>query len=202
MKREKICKLFSHMPTLYTERLILRPMRASDAPDMYRYACREDVTTYLLWSPHPSVSYTKEYLQYVETRYELGDFFDWAITERVGGRMIGTCGFTSIDAPNDAGEIGYVLNPEFHGKGIATEAARAVLCFGFEVVGLHRIEARFMQGNTASRGVMEKLGMTFEGYRHDALFVKGSYRTVGSCAVLANDFLCSLGEGDRPTIKR
>ena len=189
MKREKIGKLFSHMPTLCTDRLILRPMRVSDAVDMYRYARREDVTTYLLWSPHPSVDYTRDYLKYIETRYRLGEFFDWAVTERVGGRMIGTCGFTTIDAPNDAGEIGYVLNPEFHGQGLGTEAARAVVRFGFEVIGLHRIEAKFMQGNTPSRHVMEKLGMTFEGYRREAMFVKGSYRTIGVCSVLADDFL-------------
>ena len=64
MKREKITKLFSHMPSIHTERLILRPMRVSDAQDMYRYARREDVTTYLLWSPYPSLDFAKQYLRY------------------------------------------------------------------------------------------------------------------------------------------
>lgn len=202
MKRETICKLFSHMPTLGTERLLLRPMRTSDATDMYRYARREDVTTYLLWSPYPSVDYTREYLQYIETRYRMGEFFDWAVTERASGRMIGTCGFTSIDAPNDAGEIGYVLNPEYHGRGYGTEAARAVARFGFEIVGLHRLEAKFMQGNTSSQRVMEKLGMTFEGYRRDAMLVKGRYRTIGVCAVLREDFLRALPTEHKLEIKR
>ena len=188
MKREKIYKIFSSMPTLKTERLILRPMREGDAADMYDYAQREDVTTYLLWSPHPSVSYTRDYLKYIETRYTTGDFYDWAVIEKASGKMIGTCGFTKIDAPNNVGEIGYVLNPDFHGKGYGTEASAEAVRFGFDVLGLHRIEAKFMEGNRSSRHVMEKLGMTFEGYSRDAIFVKGKYRTVGVCALLADDY--------------
>lgn len=188
MKREKIYKIFSSMPTLKTERLIMRPMREGDAADMYDYAHREDVTAYLLWSPHPSVSYTRDYLKYIESRYTAGDFYDWAVIEKESGKMIGTCGFTKIDAPNNVGEIGYVLNPDFHGKGYGTEVASEAVRFGFDILGLHRIEAKFMEGNRSSRHVMEKLGMTFEGYSRDALFVKGKYRTVGVCALLAEDY--------------
>ena len=118
----------------------------------------------------------------------MADFYDWAVIERAGGHMIGTCGFTSIDVPNDVGEIGYVLNPDHHGKGYGTEAASCVMRFGFETIGLHRIEAKFMQGNAASLHVMEKLGMQFEGYRRDGMLVKGRYRTVGICSILKEDF--------------
>lgn len=188
MKRETACKIFSHMPSLTTERLLLRPMRITDADDMYRYARREDVTAYLLWSPHPAKSYTENYLRYLQGRYALGEFYDWAIVEPSENRMIGTCGFTRIDFPHNCGEIGYVLNPEYHKKGYGTEAANRVLRFGFDELGLHRIEAKFMQGNAASLRVMEKLGMQFEGYRRDAMLVKGSYRTIGVCAVLREEF--------------
>ena len=188
MKRETIYQIFSHMPSLQTKRLLLRPLCAEDTEDMYRYARRADVTEYLLWAPHPSKKYTKDYLTYLESRYDMGDFFDWAVVERESGRMIGTCGFTNIDAPNDVGEIGYVLNPEYHGKGYATEAASEVLRFGFERLGLHRIEARFMEGNASSLHVMEKLGMTFEGYHRDSMLVKGSYRTIGYCSILRDEY--------------
>ena len=188
MNREEIVQCFSQMPTLETERLTLRPMRGSDAEDMYRYARRLDVTEYLLWLPHPSQSYTEKYLKYIEQRYRLGDFYDWAIVDKQSGHMIGTCGFTRFDCPHNIGEIGYVLSPEFHGKGLGTEAASRVLSFGFEVLGLHRIEVKFMQGNTASLHVAEKLGMRFEGYRRDGMLVKGSYRTIGTSAILAEEF--------------
>ena len=188
MNREEIVQKFSKMPTIETERLILRPMRVSDAQDMYDYAKRSEVTTYLLWSPHPSRSYTEEYLRYIEKRYRLGEFYDWAVVDRRSGRMIGTCGFTRFDFPHNVGEIGYVLSPDFHGRGFGTEAASRVLRFGFEVLGLHRIEVKFMQGNEASFHVAEKLGMTFEGYRRDAMLVKGKYHTIGMSAILAEEF--------------
>jgi len=188
MNREEILQRFSNMPTLKTERLTLRPLRVSDAEDMYRYAKNGDVTTYLLWQPHPSLSYTEQYLRYIEKRYRLGEFYDWAVVDNQSGRMIGTCGFTRFDFPNDVGEIGYVLSPEMHGRGFGTEAASRVLAFGFEELRLHRIEVKFMEGNLASLHVAEKLGMTFEGYRRDGMLVKGKYRTIGMSAILAEEF--------------
>lgn len=188
MKREKILKIFTKMPTLRTERLVLRPMRTDDAYDMYEYACRDDVTEFLLWSPHESVGYTREYLAYIETRYPKGEFYDWAITLADSGKMIGTVGFTKIHTAHNAAEIGYVLNPEYHHLGLGFEAASRIVDFGFEELSLNRIEARFMQGNAASLHVMEKLGMTLEGYARDGMLVKGSYRTIGTCSILRSEW--------------
>lgn len=188
MKRESICTVFSNMPTLETERLILRPMQISDADDMFRYASRRDVTEFLLWSPHPTKSYTEDYLRCIRARYRIGEFYDWAVVEKDSGHMIGTCGFTRFDPPHNSAEIGYVLNPEYHGYGYATEAARRVIEYGFDELGLHRIEARFMKGNDASFHVMDKLGMTFEGYRRDGMLVKGKYRTIGTSSILKHEY--------------
>lgn len=188
MKKETVCAVFSRIPTIYTERLTLRRMKPSDAEDMFDYAKRQDVTEYLRWYPHQSVKYTSDYLRYVSARYKLGDFSDWAVVEKESGRMIGTCGFTSFDLPHNSAEIGYVLNPDFHGRGYATEAAARVIEFGFTELGLHRIEARFMKDNTASLRVMEKLGMTLEGYRRDGMLIKQQYRTIGVCSILYEEW--------------
>lgn len=194
MKKETVYKIFSNIPTLRTQRLTLRAMHPIDAEDMYDYARREELTEFLLWSPHPNLSYTKQYLKYIQSRYALGDFYDWAVIERESRRMIGTCGFARIDTANNTAELGYVLNPDFHNRGYATEMAKRVIEFGFCELGLHRIEARFMKGNEASLRVMERLGMTFEGYHEDAIFVKGSYRTVGYCSVLNGEDTDKLGK--------
>ncbi len=188
MKKEKIFKVFTNIPTLHTERLSLRAMHPIDAEDMYDYASRPEVTKYLLWKEHKSVGYTKDYLFYIGTRYALGDFYDWAIIDRESRRMIGTCGFTRIDAANDCAEIGYVLNPDFHGKGYATEAVKKIIDFGFSELSFNRIEARFMKGNEASLRLMQRVGMTFEGYMRDLIFVKGSYRTVGISSILRSEY--------------
>lgn len=188
MKKETLYHIFSHFPELETERLHLRAMRVSDAADMYDYARRAEVTKYLLWSPHPDITYTRRYLEYLAGRYRLGQFYDWAIINKADGRMIGTCGFVRFDCPHNSAEIGYVLNPDYQGQGYMYEAARRVMKFGFSVLGLHRIEARYMVENAPSRQVMEKLGMTFEGVKRGSMLVKGLYRDIGYCAILANAF--------------
>ena len=188
MKQETILRTFSHMPELETERLRLRALRVSDAADMYDYARRPEVTKYLLWSPHPDPMHTKRYLEYLAGRYRLGMFYDWALIHKADGRMIGTCGFVRFDLPHNSAEVGYVLNPDYHGQGLMPEALRRVLAFGFSELGLHRIEARYMVGNAPSRHVMDKLGMTFEGIKRQSMLVKGLYRDIGTFAILANEF--------------
>ena len=188
MKKNQIYRLFSNIPTLETGRLVLRGMRVSDAADMYEYACRPSVTEYLTWDPHTSLTETRDYLTYVGQRYRTGDFYDWSVVDKESGRMIGTCGFTSFNCPADSAEIGYVLNPAFQGRGLATEAVRRVLRFGFEELELHRIEAHFIEGNDASRRLMERVDMSFEGYARESMKIKGKYRTIGTCAILRREF--------------
>ena len=188
MKRETVYRIFSHLPELETDRLLLRRMRVGDADDMYAYARRADVTEYLTWTPHPDRRYTTDYLQYLATRYRVGDFYDWGVTLRSNGRMIGTCGFTSFDFAHNSAQVGYVLNPDYWGKGIAPEALHAVMCFGFHELNLHRIEAHYIIGNDRSRRVMEKVGMSYEGTRREAMQIKGLYRDIGVCAVLRDEF--------------
>ena len=188
MKKETVFKIFSNIPTLYTERLSLRAMHPIDAEDMFDYAKRPEVTKYLLWREHESISFTRDYLVYVGRRYALGDFYDWAIIDRESRKMIGTCGFTKIDTANNSAEIGYVLNPDFHRRGFGSEAVKRILKFGFEELKLNRIEARFMQGNEASLALMRSVGMTFEGYMRDLVLAKGSYRTVGVSSILRSEY--------------
>ena len=187
MKKETVYRLFSHIPILETPRLILRGMKVSDAADMYAYASRPAVSEYLLWTPHENIGHTRDYLTYVSQRYRTGDFFDWAIVDRESGHMIGTCGFTSFRFESDVGEIGYVLNPDWQGRGLGTEAVRRIMRFGCEELQLHRIEARFMEGNVRSLRMMERVGMRFEGYARESMKVKGVFRTIGTCAILASE---------------
>lgn len=188
MKLKTTVELFSKMPILETERLILRKMRPSDRSDMFEYACLDDVTRYLLWQPHSDDGYTLQYLRYIESRYKSGSFYDWAIVLKDSGKMIGTCGFTRFDHEADCAEIGYVINPKYRGRGIAAEAAHEVIRLGFERLALHRIEARFMYGNEASLRVMQKLGMKFEGYHREAMLIKGEYRTIGVSSILRSEY--------------
>ncbi len=188
MKKDLIYRLFSRIPPIETERLLLRAMRVADAPDMFEYAHRADVTEYLTWYPHADIEETRAYLTEVGRRYRTGDFYDWALIHRADDKMIGTCGFTSFNYHADSAEVGYVLNPAYHGQGLAAEALRAVMRFGFENLSLHRIEAHYIEGNNPSRRLMERVGMQFEGYARESMRIKGDFRTIGTCAVLRREF--------------
>lgn len=188
MKREAIYKIFSRIPQLETERLILRRIKPSDSKDVYDYARRPSVTTYLAWRPHESEEYTRQYLEYISRQYAIGDFYDWGIVDKATQKVIGTCGFTRFDFQNDSGEIGYVLNPDFWGRGIAFEAASEVMRFGFDRLMLNRIEAKHLRGNEASAAVMKKLGMRFEGTHRGAMKIKGRCRDVSVYAILCSDY--------------
>ena len=188
MKKETIFRTFSQIPILQTERLTLRKLTPRDAADMYDYAHREDVTRYLTWKPHPDLAYSREYLEYLQGRYAGGMYYDWGIIDRADNKMIGTCGFTSFTCTHDKAEIGYVIHPDYWGKGIAPEAVKTIIDFGFENLHLHRIEAKFIKGNDRSLRVMEKVGMTFEGYEREAMLIKGQFVTVGTCAILRSEW--------------
>ena len=195
MIREEIIKTFKDIPVLECDRITLRRMMKGDADDMYDYAHRLDTTKYLTWEPHPNRRFSYQYLVYLGQRYKSGEFYDWAVVDKASGRMIGTCGFTRFDFGNKSAEVGYVINPDFWGRGLATEAVRRVIRFGFDYLGLHRIEAKYMTGNGASRRVMEKCGMVFEGVRRDGLFVRGGFVSVGTCAILRPDYNSARIEG-------
>lgn len=193
MKLDRVKRVFSRTPNLETPRLLLRKMKISDAKDMYEYACRLDVTQYLLWSPHPDFEHTKSYLSFLQKQYKNGEFYDWAIILKAKNKMIGTCGFTAIDTLNNSAEIGYVVNPDYKNIGIATEAVSAVLRFGFAEMDFNRIEARYIIGNSASRRVMEKCGMNFEGIHASSIYVKEKYADIGVCAILREKYMRNFG---------
>lgn len=180
------------MPTLNTPRLEMRRMLPGDSYDMFEYASRPDVTKYLTWEPHPSREYTRDYLEFLAEKYRAGEFYDWALIWAADGemnrRMIGTCGFTRFDLNNNSAEIGYVINPAFRGRGIAPEAVRRVMRYGFDELRLHRLECRYIIGNDASRRVMEKVGMTYEGTHRGYMLIKGLYRDIGICAITEEEY--------------
>lgn len=187
MTQQELHQIFTAPPTLTTDRLVLRKISISDAEDMYDYSKDSGVTQYLLWEPHPDTIYTEQYIHYLQERYAVGDYYDFAIECKETGKMIGTVGFTSFDLPNHSAEVGYVVSPVYQGKGYATEALQRVISFGFHVCGLVRISAVCMKENTASLRVMEKCGMKREGLLRSAVYAKGKMNDVYLSAIIRED---------------
>lgn len=188
MTKGKTLKIFKKLPTLRTDRLTLRKMSVDDSRDMYDYARRPEVTKYLLWNEHESEQQSYEHLCYIADAYKRGDYYDWGVTLTGSGKMIGTCGYTSFDFEHGRVEIGYVLNPDFWGQGIATEAVSALTEFAFKELNANRVEIHFIEGNNASLRVAEKCGMTLEGYLKQYMLIKGEYKNIGFAAVTRDKF--------------
>ena len=180
--------IFSRMPTLMTDRLILRKMLVSDYLDMYDYASRPLTTKYLLWLPHDSPKFSKKYLNYIQGQYREERFYDFALVEKQSGKMIGTCGFTGFDLENNSAEVGYVINPDFWGNGLAPEALRRIIGFGFHELMLHRITAKIMDGNLQSMRVAEKCGMRHEAVHVEGMLIKGQFQTIHEYAILEREW--------------
>ena len=185
---------FKKKITFETERLILRRIEPRDAADMYLYSCRESVTKYLLWSPHPSEYYTRCVIDKMCREYKAGTYYELAVILKENGKMIGTCGLTSVDPANFSAEIGYVLSPEYWGQGIAAEAAEVLQNFAFCELGANRVEAKYMIGNDSSGRVMEKIGMHFEGIMRSKMYVKGEFRDIGIFSILADEYFSESRE--------
>jgi ribosomal-protein-alanine N-acetyltransferase len=182
-------RVFADLPDLETERLLLRKMRLDDAEAVFAYASDPEVTRYVLWETHLSVEDSKKVLRLATEGYARGDFGGWGVVLKDDGAFVGTCGVDVGYAPDHArAELGYVLSREHWGMGLMPEAVRAVIRFGFERMGLNRMEARCIAENTASARVMEKAGMTLEGTLREREFIKGAYRDIKLYSILRREY--------------
>jgi [ribosomal protein S5]-alanine N-acetyltransferase len=167
-----ILETFADVPKIETERLILRKITLADAEDMYAYASNEEVTSYVTWDTHTSISDTIEFIHTFLPQYDAA----WGIEVKENGKFIGTVHFVWWQPEHNSAEIGYVLAKEYWGKGLITEAASAITSFGFDHMNLVRIQARCFLENKGSEGVMKKLGMSFEGTSRKVMYVKGEHK--------------------------
>lgn len=149
------------MIQLETERLRLREFTLDDAEDMYHYAKDARVGPMAGWAPHRSMEETKEVIQLFIAEQDV-----WAIVLKDTGRVIGSIGLHERK-PDPAvqheaqREIGYVLSPDYWGKGYVPEAVREVQRYGFEQLELERIWCGYYSYNDRSRRVVEKCGFTY-----------------------------------------
>ena len=176
------------IPIIETKRLILRDIRPSDAQSIYYYGKEEKVAQYVLFNRHENIDDTKTFINTTLEGYRKGEHYVWAIEWKETGEMVGTCGLHNTGTPHKSAEMGYVISPDFWNRGIATEAGKALLDFGFNTLKLHRICARYFEGNDASGRVMEKLSMIKEGVQREAVLNNNKYFNILVYSILASEF--------------
>ena len=187
-----IANPFADLPTLETDRLILRQLTVDDLEDVFAYASDPLVARYVTWEPHRSLDDSRFYIDLVLAKYRAGEVASWGLIHRRDRRLIGTGGFQWWNQTHASAEIGYVLARAYWGRGLMTEAVREFIRFGFDEMDLNRIEACHDTANPASGRVMEKAGMTREGTRREAVFLKGDFRDLHIYSILRREFEAGL----------
>ena len=143
---------------LETKRLILRPWCEDDAEDLYKYASDPEVGPPAGWPPHTSVENSREIIRNVLSATET-----YAVCLKEDGKAIGSIGLHRNDLAEDDDEyeLGYWIGKPFWGQGLIPEAARELLRYAFEDLGMNRIWCGYYDGNLKSRRVQDKLGFVY-----------------------------------------
>jgi len=159
-----------------TERLILREFKESDWPEVLAYQSDPLYLRYYDWTeriPEAVRDFVQMFL--AQQREQPRIKFQLAVVLKSGQQLIGNCGIRMEAADAHEGDIGYELSPQHWGCGYATEAARAIVEYGFTQLRLHRIWSWCIAENAGSAGVLQKLGMQAEGRLRDKEYFKGRW---------------------------
>lgn len=176
------------LPTLVTERLVLRPFRLEDAPAVQRLAGAREIAENTLLVPHPYPDgVAEDWISTHPQRLEEEKEVTLAITLRESGEVMGAIGLV-LKLAHDKAEIGYWIGMPYWGRGYTTEAARAIIQYGFDEWSLHRIEAFHFARNPASGRVLQKLGMRHEGTMRGDLKKWGEYLDTEMYGVLREEW--------------
>lgn len=156
-------KIDSPQPILRTERLLLQPFRLSDARVVQQLAGDAEVASTTASIPHPYPDGAAEaWISAQPRRYQSSQEVVFAVVRKEDGRLVGSIGLRLI-AEEAKGELGYWIGRQYWNRGYATEAARAILAYGFLQLQLVSIYAHYMVRNPASGRVLEKIGMQQKG---------------------------------------
>lgn len=148
-----------------TARLRLRPFEPADRVPYGAYHARADVYRYLYARPPSGPDLDRQFADILEAAFERdGDTYRLAVVRKEDGALLGEVLLKLASLAALQGEVGYIFNPDFAGRGYATEAVAGMIGIGFETIGFHRIFARLDAANAGSVGVVERLGLRREAH--------------------------------------
>jgi RimJ/RimL family protein N-acetyltransferase len=176
------------VPEITTRRLVLRGLRLDDAARIRELAGDRAVAANTLLIPHPyEAGMAERWIRAQADQYRKGRDITFAIVPRRGKLLIGVI-HLELAQRHSRGELGYWIGKPYWNRGYATEAAEAVLRYGFETLGLHRIWAAHFGSNPASGRVLEKIGMTCEGTRRQHVRKWGRYEDLAGYGMLRAEY--------------
>jgi len=180
---------FHPFPNIETPRLLLRRVDNADAAQIMELRGNPETMRFI---PRPLVKTVEEALEHVamiDAKIEANEGINWGITLKDDPKLIGIIGHYRIQPQNYRAEIGYMLLPEYHGKGIATEAIKATVAYGFDSMNLHSIEAVIDPGNIASEIVLQKNGFVKEAHILENEYYEGVFWDTVIYSLLKRNFV-------------
>ena len=166
---------FTPFPNLETERLVLRRVNENDANEIFALRSNPETMKYI---PRPlvkSIDDALEHIAMIDAKIDTNEGINWAITYKDNPTLIGIIGHYRIKPDHFRAEVGYMLLPEYNGKGIITEAVQEVVKYGFNEMKLHSIEAIIDPENFGSEKVLQKCGFVKEAHLRENEFYEGRF---------------------------
>ncbi|WP_377890564.1 GNAT family N-acetyltransferase [Alkalihalobacillus sp. R86527] len=175
-------------PTIITERLKLREVKTEDAEDMLIYLSEPDVVKHMGLAPFQSIANALDEINWYKSIYNEGTGMRWGLSLKDSDKMIGSCGFLNRNAKHSRAEVGFEISKDHWGKGLASEALRAVIAFGFNELELERIEALIEPENHPSQRLVERQGFLKEGLLRHYEYTCGKFDDLYMYSILRADF--------------
>jgi ribosomal-protein-alanine N-acetyltransferase len=162
----------------------LRPLAIGDVDAVHEWAQREDACRYQPWGPN-TLEQTRAFVRDAVHSWKSRPQHRFVYAVVADSRVVGTAELRLRG--NDQGEIAYLVHPDYWGRGLATAAARQLLVAGFVGHSLHRIFATCDPRNNASRRVLEKIGMAYEGRMRETIRIRDGWRDSDLYAILCHE---------------
>ena len=166
---------FNPFPNLETERLLLRRVDSNDVKEIFALRSNPETMKYI---PRPLVKTDEDALEHIamiDSKIDSNEGINWAITLKDNPKLIGIIGHYRIKPESYRAELGYMLLPEYHGRGIVSEAVEEAVKYGFNVMNVHSLEAIIAPDNHASAKVLEKNGFVKEAHLKENEFYEGRF---------------------------
>lgn len=183
--------MLTHVGTniIETERLTLRRFDYEDNESMRKNWIADEKIQSLYSEPvYSTAEEVKELLDKYIGSYERDDYYRWAVIEKESGECIGQTAYFLVDSKNHFAEIEYCIGAAYQCKGYATEAAKAVIAYGFDRINLHKVQICTKTINKPSKRVIEKCGLTYEGTLRDYFYMNGEYVGRLYFSILKNEY--------------
>ena len=172
---------------LEAEIVRMRPLESGDVAHLLELASAAEIaeTTSV---PHPySLEDATEFVSKARKRWDSDEGFTFAIIDKSTDKFVGVMGIHPRKK-HDVAEVGYWIGLPFWGRGLATAALRRLIQFGFEQLGLNRIQAGYFRQNTASGRVMQKANMRYEGVQRQVMYHREQYKDLIYYVILRQDY--------------